>query len=141
MLICVCWDSGIGLNSVVKLLGGRGAFDSWCQDRWHRGGSCCLRLLGVGSDSGLVLGRQAAWRPRGIRVGVALLVASWVVRTMNFYERDPRCKLGVVGICRVRVVGTVVIALFRGFVKLSGGWRVQSGWCRHTGWRHFRQLL
>ena len=102
----------------------------------------------MGSDFGLVLGRQAAWRPRGIRVGVALLVASWVVRTMNFYERDPRCKLGVVGICRVRVVGAVVIALFLGsgrglcsVVKLSGGWRVQSGWCRHTGWWHFRQLL
>ena len=42
--------------------------------------------------------------------------------------RDPRCKLGVVEICRVRVVGTVVIALFLGSgwglcsaVKLLGG--------------------
>ena len=34
--------SGFGLNSVVKLLGGRGAFVLVSSGWWHRVGSCCL---------------------------------------------------------------------------------------------------
>ena len=65
----------------------------------------------------------------GLCAGVALFVALGVVRTMNFYVRDPRCKLGVVGICRVRVVGSVVIALLWALV----GACVRSSSCLAVG--------
>ena len=76
--VCVCWDwgSGIGLNSVVKLLGGRGAFYLVSSGWWHLVGRCCFVFAGIGLWHWALLGRQAAWRLRCIVNGVVWLMAS-----------------------------------------------------------------
>ena len=99
-----CKGPGIwlrGLNSVVKLLGGR-VQSGWCRQVgwWHCSSSCCDQLQGSWHlVAGLELGRQAAWRSGCYRVGVVKLVGG-IVQTVAviviacFWALDAGLELG-----------------------------------------------
>ena len=119
--------SGYGLK-----LGRQAAWRPGC-NRWMVSSSwlaalckqlLCLKVTAryLGSGCGLKLGRQAAWRPGTI----GMVSSSWLAAL---------CKQ----LLYLKVIaGTWALAAgSNSVVKLLGG-RVQSGWCRQVGWRHFK---